>query len=175
MVTLGAPKIPSSVSNAMCLRRWLVGQRLMWDFLSTSAPSSALGPPFARPSQRSGSMLSSPEVFISYLRLKTFEPGEDSDHHPWCRVPRAASAGILALPGVDSICSHPFSRDGVFILVPLYFSSVWEFQGSCFQTSVRQKHICIVFQETLDVTDNLSSACFPAFPVAVVTAVSFHK
>lgn len=67
-------------------------------------------------------MLSSPKVFISYLRLKTFEPGEDSDNCPGCCVPRAASAGILALPGVDSICSHPSSRDGVFVLVPLYFS-----------------------------------------------------
>lgn len=93
MITLGALKIPSSVSNAMCLGRWLVGQRLMWDFLSRSAPSSALGPPFACPSQRSGSMLSFPKVLVSYLQLKTFEPGEDSGHCPGYCVPRAVSGG----------------------------------------------------------------------------------
>lgn len=167
MITLGALKIPSSVSNAMCLGRWLVGQRLMWDFLSRSAPSSALGPPFACPSQRSGSMLSFPKVLVSYLQLKTFEPGEDSGHYPRYCVPRE-------VPGVDSICSHSSSRNGVFILVPLYFSSVMGISGLLLlHMSVRQKHICIIFQEILDVTDNLSSACFPDFPVAVHTLRSW--
>lgn len=167
MVTLGALKIPSSVSNAMCLRWWLVGQRLMWDFLSTSAPSSALDPPFARPSQRSGSMLSSPKVLISYVRLKTFEPGKDSGHRPGYCVPRAVSV-------VDSICSYSSSRNGVFILVPLYFSSVIGISGLLLSDmSVRQKHICIISQEILDVTDNLSSACFPVFPVALHTPRSW--